>query len=228
MGLGHIVAMGGGDPALNRYLVSLSGAARPRACFIGTATGDTDGYAVRFFEAFTALDCVPSRLTLFGVPKQAAADALADQDVIYVGGGNTANMLAVWRLHGVDVALRHAWERGAVVGGPSAGAICWFASGVTDSFRADLDPLDGCLGFLPGSFCPHYDSEERRRPTYQRLVATGRLPAGYAADDGVGLHFAGTDLVEVVAAREGTAAYRVEPGDGQAKEARLPPRPLPR
>jgi peptidase E len=223
---GHIVAMGGGHRALDAFLVGLSGSSRPRACFIGTATGDSESYALRFFETFSARGCIPSWLPLFGIPKRPAGELLADQDVVYVGGGNTASMLAVWRRHGVDVALRDAWERGAVLGGPSAGAICWFQSGVTDSFRADLDPIDGCLGFLAGSFCPHYDSEERRAPTYRELVASGRLPPGYAADDGVALHFAGTQLVETVTARPGAAAYRLEAHDGGAIEQRIAPRPI--
>ena len=226
MPVGHIVAMGGGDAALNAFLIGLSEAARPRVCYVGTATGDSYGYALRFFEAFTALDCVPSWLPLFGVPQRPAAEVLAEQDVIYVGGGNTASMLAVWRCHGVDVGLRAAWERGAVLGGPSAGAICWFASGVTDSYSPELGPIDGLLGFLDGSFCPHYDSEERRAPTYRRLVASGRLPPGYAADDGVGLHFAGTELVEVVSAHEGAAAYRLDTQQGEAVEERLTPRSI--
>ena len=226
MPVGHIVAMGGGHPALDAFLVGLSGSERPRVCFVGTATGDNHSYALGFFARFAGLDCVPTWLPLFGVPKRPAADVLADQDVIYVGGGNTASMLAVWARHGVDVALRDAWERGAVLGGPSAGGICWFDSGVTDSFRVELDPIDGCLGFLAGSFCPHYDSEERRAPAYRQLIASARLPAGHAADDGVGLHFAGTELVEAVTARPDASAYRLQAHDGEATEERIAPRRL--
>jgi dipeptidase E len=223
---GHIVAMGGGDPALDAFLVGLTASARPRVCFIGTATGDNFGYALSFFERFSSLGCTPTWLPLFGVPKRSVAEVLAEQDVIYVGGGNTASMLAVWQRHGVDVALRDAWYRGVVLSGPSAGAICWFDAGVTDSFRAELDPIDGCLGFLGGSFCPHYDSDVHRAPTYRRLIASGRLPAGYAADDGVALHFRGTDLAEVITARDGAAAYRLDANGGQATEERIAPRVL--
>ncbi len=127
-----------------------------------------------------------------------------------MSGGNTANALAIWRLHGVDVALREAWERGAVVGGTSAGANCWFECCVTDSFGPALDPLRDGLGILPGSFCPHYDGEERRRPVYRALV-DGGFPAGYAADDFAALHFEGTELREVVSSRPGAQAYRVGP-----------------
>ena len=126
-------------------------------------------------------------MRLFGTPEQ-PVDRLADADVIYVSGGNTANALAVWRLHGVDDALRSAWERGAVLGGVSAGANCWFECCVTDSFRGALDPLHDGLGFLPGSFCPHYDGEKLRRPVYRSLLVDGGFAPGYAADDGAALH----------------------------------------
>jgi peptidase E len=137
-------------------------------------------------------------------------ERLLDAEIIVVSGGNTANMLAIWNVHGVDEVLREAWERGIVLTGWSAGALCWFESGVTDSFGPQLAPIDGCLGFFAGSFCPHYDGEERRRPVYRRLVAEGALPAGYAADDLVGLHFVGTELEGVISARAGATAYRVE------------------
>src|SRR5262249_33469941 len=172
---GHIVAMGGGgffsDPnsPLDDFMLSLSPAARPRVCFVPTPSGDGDRGIAAFFEAFSHRDCEPSCLRLFGVPDR-PAERLAEQDVIYVSGGNTANALSIWRLHGIDVSLRAAWERGAVLGGMSAGANCWFECCVTDSFRIELDPLHDGLGILPGSFCPHYDGEALRRPVYRRLV----------------------------------------------------------
>jgi len=144
-----------------------------------------------------------------------------------VGGGNTANMLAIWRVHGVDQALRAAWEAGVVLCGLSAGSLCWFESGVTDSFGLPLTPLHGALGFLPGSHCPHYDGEPGRRPTYQRCVAAGLLPPGMAADDGCALHFQDTQLTAVVASRPTAQAYRVERDpDGSATETPLPARYL--
>ena len=220
--------MGGGgfseepdNPLLDDFLLELTGSPRPRVCFVGTASGDADGYALKFFEAFSKRGCITTRLTLFRRSEPPAEDLLGEQDVVYVGGGSTANMLAVWRLHGVDRMLRDAWQRGAVLGGPSAGAICWFESGVTDSFGVDLLPLDGALGILPGSFCPHYDSEPLRAPTYRSLVADRRLRGGYAADDGAALHFVGTDLVEVVASRRSACAYRLQEENGEAREERL-------
>jgi dipeptidase E len=141
------------------------------------------------------------------------------QDVILVAGGNTANAIAIWRVHGFDAILREAWERGILLTGWSAGMICWFEHGITDSFGPELAAMD-CLGFLPGSACPHYDGEERRRPVYTHLVADG-LPAGIAADDDVGVHYLGTELREVVTSRAGATAYRVTPGGEERLDARL-------
>ena len=217
--------MGGGGfmadrrSPLDDFMLSLSKAARPRVCFVPTPSGDSDRVIAAFFEAFTRRYCEPSCLRLFGVPDR-PAEWLADQDVIYVSGGNTANALAIWRLHGVDVALRAAWERGAVLGGVSAGANCWFECCVTDSFGIALDPLHDGLGLLAGSFCPHYDGEVRRRPVYRSLV-DGGFPPGYAADDGAALHFDGAELREVVATHAGATGYRVEPGGETALAARL-------
>jgi len=217
--------MGGGGfmadrrSPLDDFMLSLSKAARPRVCFVPTPSGDSDRVIAAFFEAFTRRYCEPSCLRLFGVPDR-PAEWLADQDVIYVSGGNTANALAIWRLHGVDVALRAAWERGAVLGGVSAGANCWFECCVTDSFGIALDPLHDGLGLLAGSFCPHYDGEVQRRPVYRSLV-DGGFPPGYAADDGAALHFDGAELREVVATHAGATGYRVEPGGETALAARL-------
>jgi dipeptidase E len=221
---GQIVAMGGGGffsdgrSPLDDFILSLSAVERPRICFVPTPSGDSDQGIAAFFEAFSTRDCEPSCLRLFGSPDDPVTH-LSTQDVIYVCGGNTANALAIWRVHGVDVALRDAWERGAVLGGPSAGANCWFECSVTDSFGRDLAPLHDGLGLLPGSFCPHYDGEEFRRPRYRALVDEG-FPPGYAADDDAALHFVGTELREVVRAREGPAGYRVEPGVEMPMEAR--------
>jgi peptidase E len=141
---------------------------------------------------------------------------LLAQDVVVVGGGSVANLLALWRLHGVDVALRNAWEAGVVLTGGSAGSLCWFEGGTTDSFGPELRPVTNALAFLPGSTCPHYDSEERRRPLYQALVRDGVVPPGTATDDGVGLHYTGTELTGVLADRPGGAAWRVEV-DGESR-----------
>lgn len=222
---GHIVAMGGGgfyaDPRspLDDFVLSLSASRRPRICLVPTPSGDSDRGIAAFFEAFSGRDCEPSCLRLFGVPDDPVRQ-LSSQDVIYVCGGNTANALAIWRVHGVDVALRQAWDQGAVLAGPSAGANCWFECSITDSFGPGLDPLHDGLGLLPGSFCPHYDGEELRRPRYRTLVDQG-FPPGHAADDDAAFHFVGLDLREVVSARAGACGYRVEPGTETAVTTRL-------
>lgn len=227
----HIVAMGGGgfsddDPLLDDFILGLTGAERPRVCFVPTASGDAAAYVERFYTAFTWRGCEPSHLPLFQPPYPPIGEVLLSQDVIYVGGGSTANMLAVWRLHGVDEVLKHAWERGIVLCGLSAGGLCWFGSGVSDSLGPELAPLRDGLGLLPGSFCPHYDGEADRRPAYHRYVRERRLPSGIAADDCVGVHFVGTELAEVVTSKIGAAAYRVEADGDAVTETRIEPRPL--
>jgi dipeptidase E len=229
----HVVAMGGGGflfgrdwEALDDYALALARSARPKVCYLPTASGDPGDDVVRFYEAFQRRECVPSHLRLFFRTVEDLREHLLDQDVVYVGGGNTANMLAVWRVHGVDTILREAWEAGVVMCGMSAGALCWFECGTTDSFGPDLAPLHDGLAILPGSFCPHYDGEVRRRPLFQRCVADGTLPAGLAADNGAAVHFVGTDLAEAVSVRAGPSAYRVERVDGTARETPLPTRAL--
>jgi dipeptidase E len=224
----QIVALGGrGSPAgpLNRYLLGLTAKERPRVCFLPTATGDAATAIVGFYDAFPASLCEPSHLELFGVPRGDVREHLLAQDVVFVAGGNTANLLAVWRVHGVDAILREAWGAGIVLCGPSAGGMCWFEGGVSDSFGPELRRLDDGLGFLAGSFCPHYDSETARRPAFRRFLAEG-LPAGIAADDAVGVRFAGDALAEVVTERAGSTAYRVEAPDGDIREIALETRLL--
>ncbi len=220
----RILAIGGSsvmptstDWPLHQYLLDLSGRERPRICFIGTASGDNDSYMANFYATF-ARHAEASHLSLFDRRVDDIGAFLGEQDVIFVGGGNTANMLAVWRLHGVDKALKAAWDSGVVLAGPSAGGICWFEGGLTDSFGPGLAPLKDGLKFLPGSFCPHYDSESLRRPRYEEVVGSGALADGYAADDSVGILFSGRELAEVVASMPGQHAYRVERRKGNSVE----------
>jgi dipeptidase E len=231
---GAIVAMGGGgfseepdNPRLDRFVLSLARRERPRVCFAGTASGDAEGYVARFYRAFAEHDCRPADLGLFDRRVGDLRRFVLEQDVVYVGGGNTASLLAVWRMHGLDAILREALEAGAVLCGVSAGMNCWFEASTTDSFGPELAPLHDGLGFVAGSACPHYDGEPQRRPLYRELVAGG-FPAGYAADEGAALRFdAPGSLVEAVASREGARAYRVERGpDGAAIELALPTRYL--
>ncbi|WP_163552544.1 peptidase E [Candidatus Frankia alpina] len=204
---------------------------RPRVCLLQTALGDDQGAYARGYAAFNRdrPDVRVSHLALFPMPNiPDVRSHLLAQDVIWVGGGSVANLLAVWAVHGLGEILREAWEAGVVLGGVSAGSLCWHAGGTTDSFGPDLRPVTNGLGLLPFSNTPHYDSEPERRPLFQRLVADGTLPAGWATDDGVGLHFRGTELVEAVADRPGVHAWRVETGPGGAAvETAVVPRLLP-
>jgi dipeptidase E len=196
---------------------------RPRVCFVGTASGDSPVYVANFYRVFSAHhDCEVADLSLF---ERTVADLRAfvlSQDVIWVGGGNTASLLAVWRMHGLDLVLREAWEAGVVLCGVSAGMNCWFEGSTTDSFDlSELAGLEDGLGLLPGSCCPHYDGEEQRRPLYQRLVAEGSLAPGYAADDAAALVFEGRESAEVVTTEAGSCAYRVTADGEEALAARL-------
>lgn len=215
------------DDLVLRLARARHGDDRPAICFIGTATGDDAGYIERFHTAFGDV-AATAHLALFSRTVEDVPSFLLAQDAIVVGGGNTASLLAVWRAHGVDAALRRAHDAGVVLAGASAGSICWFEGGTTDSFGPTLHSLTGGLGLIPGSHSPHYDGEPQRRPTYQRLVADGSLPAGIAVDDHAAAIYDGPDLVEVVAAHAGPTAYRVAPApDGGAVETPLPARILP-
>ena len=199
---------------------------RPSVCFIPTASGDSAGYLERFHAAFDDR-ADAQHLTLFDRQVDDIDAFLLDQDVIYVGGGNTASMLAVWQAHGVDAVLRRAHDAGVVLAGTSAGALCWFESGTTDSYGTRLAAVHGGLGYVAGSLSPHYDGEVERRPTFHRLIADGSLPDGLAADDGAALILDGPDLVESVVERDGAGTYRVELVDGEVVETALPVRRLP-
>mgnify|MGYP001256337321 CR=1 FL=1 len=225
----RIVAMGGGgfsmEPdnlALDRHVLALTGKPRPKIAFVPTASGDADSYIQKFNAAFATLDCEPSILSLFKPAYSDLRDFVMAQDAIYVGGGNTYNMLALWRLHGLDVIFRDAWEAGVVLAGISAGALCWFDAGPTDSFG----PLRAipCLGYLPGALCVHYDGEADRRPIFQRMIAEGSCPAGFAADDGAAIVFEGTDYAETVTSRPDARSYRLVAVDGATVETALPVR----
>jgi dipeptidase E len=209
--------MGGGKfcDGAAKLLEELTGRQRPRMLYIGTAMAEDPESALRIYDRFLPFAEV-SRLEFFPWPPDDLRAVVLESDLIFVGGGNTANMLAIWRLHGVDELLREALDRGVVLAGSSAGGICWFEHGVTDSFGPQLGPME-CLGFLPGSFCPHWDDEELRRPIYYELLQDG-WPSGYAADAGVGLHFVNGELQGAFACEEGSRAYRLEAQDGEVVE----------
>lgn len=212
---------------LDKWLLTLARRRTPRVLFVPTASGDSEDYVRRFYRAFDRLPCTPAHLTLFNRTVKDPRKLLTSQDLIYVGGGNTANMLAIWRLHGVDQAMREAWHKGVVLCGVSAGALCWFEAGVTDSFGPALQPLTDALGLLSGSFCPHYDGDAARRPAFHRLVTQRRLPSGFAADDGAALLFEGAHVADIVRSRPRVQAYEVSADRGRAVERALPARLLP-
>jgi len=226
----QIVALGGGGFSMERdssllddYVLSLTAASRPRVCFLPTASGDADHYVVRFYRRFSPT-CDASHLSLFrrdqgtdGVEDDLATHLLS-QDIIYVGGGNMLSMLGAWRAHGLDAILRKAWRRGIVMCGPSAGSLCWFDQALS-AFHGAPRIVRG-LGLLPYSNCVHYDAEPERRAEYHRFVADGMRP-GFAAEDGVALHFRGTDLARVVSSRRDGAAFLVEHDGKRVRETRL-------
>jgi dipeptidase E len=207
-----IVAMGGApDEASLDYVFGL--ARGNRMLYVPTASNEDPARTVAWYARLRGrAEMTP--LHFFPWPPEGLRELALAQDVIFVTGGNTANALAIWRTHGFDEILREAWQAGVVLAGWSAGMICWFEHGVTDSFGPQLAAME-CLGFLPGSACPHYDGEELRRPVYAKLVAKG-LPGGVAADDGVGLRYVGTELKEAVTSRAGAHAYRVD-SDGERR-----------
>ncbi len=215
----QIIALGGGGFSLDAYVLRQARSKVPRVAFLPTASGDADSYIVGFYSAFSKLDCHPSHLPFFKRTPELRKYVLG-QDVIYVGGGNTKSMLAVWRDYELPNILREAWQQGIVLAGVSAGAICWFEQGVTDSYSERLSAMS-CLGFLPGSCCPHYDSEPERRPTYHKLLLTGEVSAGLAIEDGVAVHFVGRMIHTVVASKPGAKAYRVYATGGAVKEEAL-------
>lgn len=211
-----------GVPLLLAHAAALSGRDNPRICLLNTALGDEATGFIWAYSMFGGMRARLSHLRLFPMPNtENPAGMLLSQDVIFVNGGSVANMVAVWRVHGLAETMRKAWEAGIVLSGVSAGAICWFAGGTTDSFGPQLRPFADGLGLLVGSFSPHYDSEPQRRPVTRSLIASGALPRGIACDDGAAAHFADDELAEIVSDREGAAGYRIEPAAGGASESTL-------
>lgn len=222
----QIVVLGGGgfsmekrNTSLDDYILKLTRKRKPNVCFIGTASGDSETYIQKFLTAFPKSRARASTLKLFARDKTSLRTHLLSQDVIYVGGGNTANMLSVWRVHGVDKILREAWNRGIILCGISAGMLCWFECCVTDSF-GPLAALNDGLGFLKGSACPHFDGEASRRPTYHRLVAHD-FPPGVAADDYAGIHFIDQKIHKCISSHKRAKAYRIDRVRGHVVETEM-------
>ncbi len=199
----------------------------PKVCILATALGDDLPRLAATHNAFAKIGFISSHLTLFPMPNYPDVRAhLLAQDLIWVGGGSTANLLALWRLHGLDVILRECWEAGVVLKGVSAGSLCWHVGGTTDSFGPTLQPVTNGLAFLPYSNSPHHDAEEQRRPLIHRLIAEGTLPDGYATENGTGLVFFGTELAEAFTEVEGKRAYSLTREGGETREVALPTRLL--
>lgn len=225
----QIIALGGGgfsmepwNPLLDLYVLKQSGKKTPKICFIGTASGDAQGYIDRFYSSFRKLDCVPSHLSLFRGHTAEIESFILAQDILYVGGGNTRNLLTLWKDWGLDTSIRKAYERGTVLAGISAGSICWFEQGVTDSVPGRLSSLK-CLGWLNGSNCPHYDGEIERRPSYHQLLKNGEILPGLATEDGVAAHYINEELKELVSSHPEKKAYSLTFKNGEPiEEVRLP------
>jgi peptidase E len=219
----QIIAIGGVtapvDLALLPYVIAQARRSRPRVGFLPTASGDSDAFIVKFYEQFLRLSCELSHLKLFGrVPN--LEKYIPEQDIILVSGGNTKSMLALWQGWGLDILLRQAWEAGTVLAGFSAGAICWFTEGLSDSWADRLGPLPG-LDLIAGSCCPHYSNEPERRPAFQQLIARGEMRPGIGIDDGAAVHFRDSRPPAVVTVRDDANAYAIAVRDRAASETPL-------
>ncbi len=221
--------MGGGgfsmepdNPKLDEYILKQCQKDRPKVCFLATASGDAEGYMDRFYAAFNEKQCEPSHLSLFKGHTNRIEEFVLQQDVIYVGGGNTRNMLVLWREWELDKMLLKAYQNGTILCGLSAGAICWFEEGLTDSVPTELNRL-ACLGILEGSNCPHFDGESERQKAYEDKVRSGEIKAGIACDDSVGLHFVDEKLEQVVASTSNSFAYRYWVEKGELQREKLTP-----
>ncbi len=223
----QIIAMGGGgftmEPdnlALDRYVLSCAGKSTPKICFVPTASGDADSYVLNFYKAFSTLACVPSYLSLFNLPSADLEGFVMDHDVIYVGGGNTRSMLALWHEWGLDGIFRRAYEAGVVLAGISAGANCWFDQCTTGAVPGQINVLS-CLGLLPGSFTPHFDGEAERRLALSHLLLEKKILPGLAADNSAAVHFIDGILHRAICSRQGAQVYRLGVSQGEVTEERL-------
>tara|TARA_B100000678_G_scaffold250447_1_gene225292 strand:- start:1355 stop:2149 length:795 start_codon:yes stop_codon:yes gene_type:complete len=217
------IAGGGFRTPFIRHLATLTGKDRPKLCYLPTASADRDSGIIRWYENCAPLNVIPSVQASFissGRMTETFAEVLLSVDGIVVSGGNTLNQQVIWKAHGIDEVLRDAWDRGIVLGGASAGSLCWFEEGTTDSRPKELSKIE-CLGFLKGSHSPHYDAEEDRRPTYHRLIKSGELKPGYACDNDAGIFFQDNDVAQVVRTREDANAYYVDLQDGEIVETKF-------
>ncbi len=225
----QIIAMGGGgfsmepeNPLLDDYVLAQCAKEVPAICFIGTASGDAERYIENFYTAFRPKSCKPSHLSLFQGHTDQVEEFVMEQDIFYVGGGNTRNLLVLWKEWGLDKMLRKGYEKGAILAGISAGSICWFEHGLTDSVPKQLNKLE-CLGFLKGSNTPHFDGESERQESYRSKVRSGEMLPGIACDDSVALHYVNEELQRIVSSIKGKAAYQISSKGGDLLEEKLTP-----
>jgi peptidase E len=220
-----LIAGGNYDTPFIRYMAALTGKKRPKLLYLPTASADGQSGIIAWYKSCAPIDVYPLvQESFIASSRQAQSweEALLSVDGIVASGGNTLNQQAIWKAQGVDVVLRQAWDRGIVLGGASAGSLCWFEEGTTDSRPKQLTIVK-CLGFLKGSHCPHYDREPDRRPLYQKLIASGEMKPGYACDNDAGIYFEDSEVKRVVATRNGAKVYFVSASGGQAVERVLEP-----
>ena len=210
----HIIAIGGGgfgrdsySNLIEKYIINLSDKVTPKICFLPTATGDNDNYIVRFYSVFTRLNCIPSHIDFFRRTID-INDHIMNQDIVFVGGGNTKSMLAVWNDWNMNSILKKAYESGVVMSGVSAGAICWFTSGVTDSWENELNILP-CLDFIKGTCCPHYDEEPSRIPYVKKILNEGKVSSCISIEGGSALHFINGKPFKNISFRDNKNSYNV-------------------
>lgn len=220
-----LIAGGGFGTEFIRYMASLTGKAKPKLCYLPTASADSESGILRWYESCAPLDVIPSAQASFISSysmNRSWEEVLLSVDGIVASGGNTLNQQVIWKAQGIDAVLREAWDRGIVLGGASAGSLCWFEEGTTDSRPKELSKVE-CLGFLKGSHSPHYDKEEQRRPTYHRLIASGELKPGYACDNDAGIYFEDNEVKRVVSTRDGAKVYKVSLEGGKVVERVMEP-----
>ncbi|MBC7428460.1 MAG: peptidase E [Bacteriovorax sp.] len=208
-----------GNLLLDQFFFSLAQKSRPNVCFLGTASGDSQGYIDRFYDYMKDHEVSPSHLSLFKAPVGSLRDYILSKDVLYVGGGNTRNLMALWREWGLDKIILEAYQRGVVIGGLSAGGLCWFEEGVTDSIPGKLTKLS-CMNILSGSFCPHYDGEAERKPALFEFVKDGLKP-GYACDDSAAVYFENEKFVESVSSVSTAHSYYLKNEEGLVVEEKI-------
>ena len=220
-----LVAGGGFGTAFIRYMAQLTGKPRPRVCYLPTASADSQQGTLTFFQNCAPLNVEPHVQNSFIAStrqNKSWEEVFLSMDAIVCSGGNTLNQQAIWKAQGIDLVLKEAWDRGIVLGGASAGSLCWFEEGTTDSRPKELTIVK-CLGFLKGSHSPHYDAEPGRRPLYQKLIGSGEMKPGYACDNDAGIYFEDNEVKRVVNTRATAKCYYVSVVDGKVVEKVMEP-----